>query len=208
MIKNILIACEFSGTVREAFRELGFNAWSCDVLPSDLPGNHIQGDVCEVLSNGWDLMIAHPPCTYLTNSGVCHLHTDPSRWAKLDKAAEFFRALLNAPIAHIAIENPIPHKYASERIGQKYSQIIQPWQFGHTESKATCLWLKNLPNLEESENVKAEMLLLPANQRQRLHYLPPSKDRWKLRSKTYSGIAKAIALQWSKVLLNNEVKND
>jgi len=207
MIKNILVACEFSGTVREAFRELGFNAWSCDVLPSDLPGNHIQGDVREVLNHEWDLMIAHPPCTYLTNSGVCHLHTDPSRWAKLDEAAEFFKALINAPIAHIAIENPIPHKYASERIGQKYSQIIQPWQFGHTESKATCLWLKNLPKLEESENVKAQMLLLPANQRQRLHYLPPSKDRWKLRSKTYPGIAKAIAEQWSKVLLSNEVKN-
>jgi len=206
MIKNILVACEFSGTVREAFRELGFNAWSCDVLPSDLPGNHIQGDVREVLNHEWDLMIAHPPCTYLTNSGVCHLHTDPSRWAKLDEAAEFFKALISAPIAHIAIENPIPHKYASERIGQKYSQIIQPWQFGHTESKATCLWLKNLPKLEESENVKAQMLLLPANQRQRLHYLPPSKDRWKLRSKTYPGIAKAIAEQWSKVL-SNEVKN-
>ena len=202
MIKNILVACEFSGTVREAFRELGFNAWSCDVLPSDLPGNHIQGDVREVLNHEWDLMIAHPPCTYLTNSGVCHLHTDPSRWAKLDEAAEFFKALLDAPIAHIAIENPIPHKYASERIGQKYSQIIQPWQFGHAESKANCLWLKNLPKLEESGNVKAQMLLLPANQRQRLHYLPPSKDRWKLRSKTYPGIAKAIAEQWSKVLSN------
>ena len=202
-MKNILIGCEYSGTVREAFAKLGFNTWSCDLLPTDIPGQHFQCDVREVLDKGWDLAIFHPSCTYLTNSGVCHLKTDPTRWAKLDEAGEFFRLLLNAPIPRIAIENPIPHKYAVERIGRKYDQIIQPWQFGHTESKATCLWLKNLPKLVETNNVKAEMMLLPDRERQRLHYLPPSPDRWKLRSKTYQGIADAIADQWSKVLLKN-----
>lgn len=202
-MKNILIGCEYSGTVREAFAKLGFNTWSCDLLPTDIPGQHFQCDVREVLDKGWDLAIFHPSCTYLTNSGVCHLKTDPTRWAKLDEAGEFFRLLLNAPIPRIAIENPIPHKYAVERIGRKYDQIIQPWQFGHTESKATCLWLKNLPKLVETNNVKAEMMLLPDRERQRLHYLPPSPDRWKIRSKTYQGIADAIADQWSKVLLKN-----
>ena len=203
--KNILIACEYSGTVREAFKKIGFNnVWSCDLLPTDIPGQHFQCDVREILHKNWDLMIAHPSCTYLTNSGVCHLKTDPSRWAKLDEAGEFFKLLLNAPIPRIAIENPIPHKYAVERIGRKYDQLIQPWQFGHTESKATCLWLKNLPKLVETHNVKAEMMLLPDRERQRLHYLPPSPDRWKLRSKTYQGIADAIADQWSKVLIENK----
>lgn len=197
---NILIACEYSGTVREAFKKLGFNAWSCDLLDTDIPGQHFKCDVREVLDKDWDLMIAHPSCTYLTNSGVCHLHTDESRWTKLDEASEFFKCLLNAAIPYIAIENPIPHKYAVERIGKKYDQIIQPWQFGHTESKATCLWLKNLPKLQETENVKQQMMLLPNRERQRLHYLPPSPDRWKIRSKTYPGIAEAIADQWSKVL--------
>lgn len=203
MSKNILIACEYSGTIREAFKGLGFNVWSCDLLPTDIPGQHFECDVREVLDKGWDLMVAHPSCTYLANSGVCHLKTDPTRWAKLDEAAEFFKLLLDAPIPHIAIENPIPHKYAVERIGRKYDQIIQPWQFGHTESKATCLWLKNLPKLVETNNVKAEMMLLPDRERQRLHYLPPSPDRWKIRSKTYQGIADEIADQWSKVLLKN-----
>jgi len=203
-LKNILIGCEYSGTVREAFAKLGFNVWSCDLLPTDIPGQHFQCDVRDILHKNWDLAIFHPSCTYLTNSGVCHLHTDPDRWAKLDEASEFFKLLLKAPIPRIAIENPIPHKYAVERIGRKYDQIIQPWQFGHTESKATCLWLKNLPKLVETNNVKAEMMLLPDRERQRLHYLPPSPDRWKIRSKTYQGIADAIADQWSKVLLENK----
>lgn len=202
-MKKILIGCEYSGTVRESFAKLGFDVWSCDLLPTDIPGQHFQCDVREILDKNWDLAIFHPSCTYLTNSGVCHLHKDPDRWAKLDEAGEFFKLLLNAPIPRIAIENPIPHKYAIDRIGRKYDQIIQPWQFGHTESKATCLWLKNLPKLVETNNVKAEMMLLPDRERQRLHYLPPSTDRWKIRSKTYQGIADAIADQWSKVLLEN-----
>ena len=202
---RVLIACEFSGTVRRAFRSLGHDAWSCDILPADDGSeHHYQDDIRNVLGRGkpwnepsWDLMIAHPPCTYLTNSGVTWLHRDPTRWQKLDEAAEFFKMLLDAPIPRIAIENPIMHKYAKERIGGvKQSQVIQPWMFGHTESKATCLWLKNLPTLKETKNVKEEMLKLPDSERQRLHWLPPSADRWKLRSTTYSGIADAMAQQW------------
>ena len=202
---RVLVACEFSGTVRNAFRKRGHDAWSCDILPADDGSeHHYQDDIRNVLGRGkpwnepsWDLMIAHPPCTYLTNSGVTWLHRDPTRWAKLDEAAEFFKMLLDAPIPRIAIENPIMHKYAKERIGgMKQSQVIQPWMFGHPESKATCLWLKNLPTLKETKNVKEEMLKLPDSERQRLHWLPPSADRWKLRSTTYSGIADAMATQW------------
>jgi hypothetical protein len=194
---KILIACEYSGTVRDAFIRLGHDAMSCDLLPTDAPGPHYQGDVTAILNDGWDVMIAHPPCTYMTNSGVTWLHKDPSRWGLLDEAAKFFSELLNAPIPRIAIENPIMHKYAKERIGGiKQTQVVQPWMFGHTEQKATCLWLKGLPALTPTNNVKQEMLKLPARERQRLHYLPPSADRWKMRSTTYKGIADAMAQQW------------
>lgn len=196
---RVLVACEYSGTVRDAFKAKGHDAWSCDILPTDKEGQHYQCDVREVLDKEWDLMIAHPPCTYLTNSGVTWLHRDPSRWQKLDEAAEFFRTLLNAPIPRICIENPIMHKHAKERIGVHQSQVIQPWMFGHMEQKATCLWLKGLPLLKPTNDVKAEMLKLPDSQRQRLHYLPPSKDRWKIRSTTFQGIADAMAEQWSDV---------
>jgi len=196
---RVLIACEYSGTVRDAFRALGHDAVSCDLLPSDAPGPHYQGDVSDIIANGWDLMIAHPPCTYMTNSGVTWLHKDPSRWEKLNEAAQFFSMLLNAPIPRIAIENPIMHKYAKERIGGiKQTQVIQPWMFGHMEQKATCLWLKGLQSLTPTNNVKEQMLKLPARERQRLHYLPPSADRWKIRSTTYQGIADAMAEQWGK----------
>jgi hypothetical protein len=194
---RILVACEYSGTVRDAFTRLGHDAWSCDILPTESPGQHYQGDVRDILGQHWDLMIAHPPCTYLTNSGVVWLHRDLSRWAKLDEAAYFFLELLNAPISRIAIENPIMHRHAKERIlGIKQTQVIQPWMFGHTEQKATCLWLKGLPALVPTNNVREEMLKLSDKERQKLHYLPPSKDRWKLRSKTYTGIAEAMANQW------------
>jgi hypothetical protein len=196
---RVLVACEFSGTVRRAFAALGHDAWSCDLLPADDDSqNHIQGDaIAAVFAQDWDLLIAHPPCTYLTNSGVTWLHKDPTRWEKLNDAAAFFKVFLDAPVKRIAVENPIMHKYAKERIGGiKQSQVIQPWMFGHTEQKATCLWLKGLPLLQPTNNVKAEMMALPDNERQRLHYLPPSPDRWKLRSKTYDGIAKAMADQW------------
>lgn len=197
---KVLVACEYSGTVRDAFIRAGHEAMSCDILPTDKEGPHYQGDVRDVLGDGWDLMIAHPPCTYMTNSGVTWLHKDPTRWERLDEAAAFFRMLLDAPIQHIAIENPIMHKYAKERIGGvKQTQVIQPWMFGHMEQKATCLWLKNLPALAPTNNVKAEMMALPVNERQRLHYLPPSADRWKLRSTTFEGIAQAMADQWGSV---------
>jgi len=194
---KILVACEYSGTVRDAFIAKGHDAVSCDILPTDALGPHYQGDVFDIINDGWDMMIGHPPCTYLSNSGVCHLHTDPTRGAKLDEGAACFKALWGADIPKIAIENPIMHKYAKERIecGQQ-TQVVQPWWFGHTEKKATCLWLKGLPKLVETDNVKAEMELLPQNQQQRLHYLPPSPDRWKLRSTTYQGLADAMAEQW------------
>ena len=194
---KVLVACEFSGTVRDAFIRKGHEAMSCDLLPTDAPGPHYEGDVRDILGNGWDMMIGHPNCTYMSNSGVCWLHKDPTRWAKLDEAADFFNILWNANIPLIALENPIMHKYAKERIGGlKQTQIVQPWMFGHTESKATCLWLKGLKPLSESNNVKVEMMKLPDRERQRLHYLPPSPDRWKLRSTTYYGIADAMAEQW------------
>lgn len=194
---KVLIACEYSGRVRDAFRARGHDAMSCDILPTDADGPHYQGDVFDLDLAQFDLMIAHPPCTYLTNSGVTWLHRDPSRWEKLDEGAAFFKSLLNAPVPRIAIENPIMHKYAKERIGGvKQTQVIQPWMFGHMEQKATCLWLKGLAPLRETCNVKAEMMALPDNERQRLHYLPPSADRWKLRSTTYQGIADAMAAQW------------
>lgn len=195
---KILVACEYSGRVRDAFIKAGHNAMSCDLLPTDVEGPHYQGDIRDVLNDGWDLMVAHPPCTYMANSGVSWLHKQPERWAQLDDAAQFFNLLWSAPIAKIAIENPVMHKYAKERInGVQQTQTIQPYQFGHKEQKATCLWLKNLPKLTPTSDLRAETMALPDNERQRLHYLPPSADRWKLRSTTYQGIADAMATQWS-----------
>ena len=201
---RVLVACEFSGVVRRAFRALGHDAWSCDLLPADDDSPyHYQCDVLSILDEGWDLMIAHPPCTYFTNSGVCWLtgkNAKPGRWDDLDKAAVFFNALLDADIPKICIENPIPHKYAIERIGgRKYSQIVQPYMFGHMETKATCLWLKGLAPLEPTTDLKAETMALPSAERQRLHWLGPSPDRWKLRSITFQGIADAMAEQWGVV---------
>ena len=193
---KVLVACEYSGRVRDAFKVKGHDAWSCDLLPTDSPGQHYECDVREVLNDDWDLIIAHPECTYITNSGVCHLHKDAARWPKLFDACEFFKLFLNNKCERVCIENPIPHKYALGWIGRKYSQIVHPWQFGHPESKSTCLWLKGLPKLAEENNVKKEMMLLPDNERQRLHYLPPSPDRWKIRSTTFQGIANGMANQW------------
>jgi hypothetical protein len=193
---KILVACEYSGIVREAFTKLGHDVTSCDILPTEIPGKHYQGDIRDILYDNWDMIIAHPPCTYLCNSGVCWLRKDNTRWAKLDDGANFFKLFENHPCPKIAIENPIPHKYAVERIGRKYDQLIQPYQFGHLERKATCLWLKGLPKLKETNNVKEEMDKLPKNKSQRLHYLPPRPERAKLRSKTFQGIADAMAEQW------------
>jgi hypothetical protein len=198
---RVLVACEYSGRVREAFRQQGHEAWSCDILPADDDSPfHYQGDVMSILYDGWDAMIAHPPCTYLCNSGVSWLYKNEGRWELMREGAEFFKTLYNAPIKHIAIENPIMHKYAKDIIGAKQTQIVQPWMFGHPESKATCLWLKSLPTLKETNNVKDQWKLLPKNQAQRLHHLPPSADRWKLRSETFQGIADAMAQQWGDII--------
>lgn len=195
---KILIACEYSGRVRDAFIAKGHDAMSCDLLPTDAPGPHHEGNVFDLDLTQFDLMIAHPPCTYLTNAGVCHLHKDITRWPLLFEGGAFFKQLMDAPIPRICIENPIMHKYGKALIGGvKQSQVVQPYMFGHLEQKATCLWLKGLPNITPTNNVKDEMLLLPKNVRERMHYLPPSPDRWKLRSTTYQGIANAMAEQWS-----------
>ena len=185
---RVLVACEFSGAVRDAFKEAGHDAWSCDLLPSDTEGNHIVGNVLDVINDGWDLMIAHPPCTYLCNSGVSWLHKDESRWSKMRDGALFFKQLMDANIPQIAIENPIMHKYAVTVIGRRQDQLVQPWQHGHGETKATGFWLKNLSKLTPTNIVDGR--------EQRLHKLGPSPDRWKLRSTTYPGIAKAMATQW------------
>lgn len=199
MAMRVLVACEYSGRVRDAFIAMGHDAMSCDLLPTEAGGPHYQGNVFDLDLTQFDLMVAHPPCTYLANSGVSWLHKDPSRWAMFDDGAAFFKALLNAPVARIAVENPIMHKYAKDRIGGvRQSQVVQPWMFGHMEQKATCLWLKGLPLLKETNNVKAEMLRLPDRERQRLHYLSPGADRWKERSRTYEGIAAAMADQWGR----------
>lgn len=188
---RVLVACEFSGIVRDAFIDRGHDAWSCDLLPTESPGPHYEDNIFHVLTKtmyDWDLMIAHPPCTYLANSGVSWLYRKEGRWDKMREGALFFKQLLNTDIPKICVENPIIHKYAVEIIGRKQDQVIQPWMFGHGETKATCLWLKNLPELKHTNLVEGR--------EQRLHYLPPSKDRSKLRSITYPGIASAMANQW------------
>lgn len=179
---RVLVACEFSGAVRDAFTAKGHDATSCDLLSTDSPGQHYQGDVREILNEGWDLMIAHPPCTHLAVSGA--------RWFKdkqqeQQEALEFVRLLLDANIPKIALENPV--SIISSKI-RKPDQIIQPWMFGHGETKATCLWLKGLPKLVPTAIVEGREPYC--------HKLPPSVDRWKLRSKTYQGIADAMAEQW------------
>lgn len=189
-----LLGCEFSGVVREAFRAFGHNAISCDLLPPEDErfDYHYQGDILDILNDGWDLMIAHPPCTRLCNSGVRWLN-ERNLWREMLLSAEFFKRLLNCNIPLICIENPIPHHYALDVIGKKYDQIIQPWQFGHPETKATCLWLKGLPNLQPTNIVKGR--------EQRTHLLSPGPDRWKERSRTLPGIAMAMAEQWGKYLI-------
>lgn len=195
---RVLVACEFSGTVREAFRAMGHDAISCDLLPADDgSSHHYQGDVLGLLkvADPFDLMIAHPPCTYLTSSGLHWNKRNPERAQQTEEAIEFVRALLNAPVKRIALENPVG--CISTRI-RKPDQIIQPWQFGHPESKGTCLWLKNLPLLKPTDVLTMPKCGHWANQTpSRQNKLGPSPDRWKLRSVTYAGIARAMADQWT-----------
>jgi site-specific DNA-cytosine methylase len=192
---RVLVACEFSGVVRRAFRARGHDAWSCDLLPAeDASERHLLGDVRNYLGtyNGWDLLIAHPPCTHLAVSGARHFAAKQASGVQ-QEALEFVQELLDAPIPRIALENPI--SIISSRI-RKPDQIIQPWQFGHGETKATCLWLKNLPKLVPTDIVEGRVA--------RVHRMAPSPDRWKERSRTFAGIADAMADQWGGFALEAE----
>ena len=185
---RVLVGCEFSATVGRAFHDRGHDVLTVDLLPTeDSTVPHYQGDLRDVLDDGWDLGIFHPPCTRLANSGVRWLH-ERNLWADLDAATDLFRLCLNAPIPRVAVENPVPHKYALERIGRKYDQTIQPWQFGHGETKRTCLWLRGLPLLTQTDVV--------AGRKQRVWRMAPSPERAKERSRFFPGIAAAMATQW------------
>jgi hypothetical protein len=193
---RVLIACEYSGRVRDAFAKLGHDAWSCDLLPTETPGNHHQGSVLDIIGGGWDIMIAHPPCTYLSNAGARYLYPksilNQERFAKGLVAKEFFMALFNANIPKIVIENPIPSKVYGL---PQYTQTIQPYQYGHPFQKRTCLWIKGLPNLiptnivEERQSTK-----IPGN-----WFNKGGKDRQKERARTFEGIADAMADQWGRM---------
>lgn len=181
-MSRVLVACEFSGVVRDAFLARGHDAVSCDLLPSERPGPHYQGDVQDILGGGWGLMIAHPPCTYLAVSGARWF---AGRRQEQEEALNFVRMLMAAPIPRIALENPV--SVISSRV-RKPDQIVQPWQYGHGETKATCLWLKNLPILTPTNIV--------AGRKAKVHLMAPGPNRWRERSRTYSGIAAAMADTW------------
>jgi hypothetical protein len=218
---RVLIGCEFSGTVRRAFTAAGFDAWSCDLLPAEDGSNHhITADVREVLGEGWDmLIIAHPPCTRLCNSGVRWLTTPPpgrtsaDLWRELDEGADLFSTLWNAPIPRVAVENPVMHKHAKARITnyQPAAQSVQPWQYGDWESKRTCLWLRDLPPLIPTystlDAVRTGLgLALDAKPIERVHRMPPGVGRAKERSRFFPGIAAAMATQWGPLLAVQEAR--
>jgi hypothetical protein len=192
---RVLIACEYSGVERDAFRALGHDAVSCDVLPSETPGPHHQGDVRDLLEAGrWDLMIAHPPCTYLANSGVQHLHTDPDRWQLMEEGAALFLELLYAPVPRVAVENPVPHRYARDLIGRPH-QYLQPWEFGTLETKRTGLWLRGLPPLIATEDGQAATMGRPARDRMPGWWMGGGAGH--RRSRSFPTIAAAMAEQWA-----------
>ena len=202
---RVLVACEFSGIVRDAFIERGHSAMSVDFLPTERPGPHYEGDIEEFLFQAWqayagefDLLIAHPPCTYLANSGVRWLYDEDgnrngARWVEMEQSAKFFRRLLELPIPRIAVENPVMHGHAKAIVGRGPDQCIQPWQYGHGETKRTCFWLKNLPPLQPTNIV--------AGREPRVHHARPGPDRWKERSRTLPGIAEAMADQWGSLAM-------
>jgi hypothetical protein len=201
---RVLIACEFSGIVRSAFEKRGWDSWSCDLLPSELPGQHHIGDALEFAqAHVWDLIIAHPPCTYLANSGAKHLYLgmnkkngkNPERWIDMRIGARFFRELLLVQSTHhIAVENPVMLGHAQKIVGIPMSFSIQPWQFGHGEIKRTCFWTRNLPALTPTNIVEGR--------NNRVHFASPGPDRWKFRSRTLTGIAQAMADQWGSYIEN------
>jgi hypothetical protein len=184
---RVLVACEYSGRVRDAFRRHGHDAMSCDLLPTESPGPHYQGPVEDVLNDGWDLMVAHPPCTHLAVSGSRHFHRKQREQAE---ALDFVRLLMASPIPRWCIENPVSVISSAIR---PPDQIIQPWEFGHGETKTTCLWLNNLPKLKPTSYAEGREA--------RVHLMPPSPDRWKERSRTYQGIADAMGDQWGNRVL-------
>lgn len=194
---KVLVACEYSGTVRDAFLAAGHEAMSCDLLPTEAEGPHYQGDVRDLLGEPFDLVVAHPPCDFLANSGVRWLYSDPLRWQGLIEGAAFFRLMFSFNAPRIAVENPIQHRWAklAHGIGEP-SQTIQPWHFGHPESKRTALWLRGLPLLQPTNDVRDAMAMLPKSVTQRVHYASPGPDRWKIRSKFFPGVAAAMAAQW------------
>lgn len=181
---NVLVACEYSGRVRDAFKARGHYAVSCDLLPTDAPGEHIQGDVLRYIDDGWDLIVAHPPCTHLAVSGARHFEAKRASGVQ-QEALEFVRRLFAAKTPRLALENPV--SIISTQVA-KPTQVIQPWMFGHGEVKATCLWLRGLPPLVPT--------LVVDGREARVHRMPPSPDRWKERSRTFLGVADAMAAQW------------
>ena len=187
---RVLVACEYSGRVRDAFIRRGHDAISCDLLPTDAPGPHIQGDVVPILRESWDLVIAHPPCTRLCNSGVRWLH-ERNLWAEMREACKLFLACLNANALRVAVENPVMHRYAREIIGRGPDFTVQPWQFGDNFKKRTCFWTRGLPPLVPTSDFDGSTAVAEC------HNASPGPDRWKSRSTTYPGIAEAMAKQWS-----------
>lgn len=206
---RVLIACEYSGRVRDAFSKRGHDAWSCDLLPTEVPGNHYQGDVFDIINDGWDLMIAHPPCTRLANSGAKHLYIgcskrngiNPLKWEEMERGAEFFNKIKNAKIEKKAIENPVMHAHAAHLTGGRATQYIQPWWFGEKKNKATGFRLFGLDKLIKT-NVVGPMpkTVLKGTPEYRswneVWYVSPGPDRWKERSRTYQGVADSMAQQW------------
>jgi hypothetical protein len=192
---RVLVACEFSGRVRDAFTAAGHDAWSADMREPLTPGQHHVGDCRDLFDQEWDLIIAHPPCTYLANSGVQHLHTKPGRWEAMEEGAAFFLEMLNAPAPHVAVENPVPHPYARDIIGRA-SQWIQPYEYGTLESKQTGLWLRGLPPLIATQDGKAATAARPARERMPGWWKGSNAERQGLRSITAPGIGEAMAEQW------------
>jgi hypothetical protein len=195
VMARVLVACEYSGRVRDALRAVGIDAVSCDLLPSEAPGPHYQADVLPLLRQRWDMVIAHPPCQYLSNSGVRWLHERPGRMAEMQRAAQFFLECLNANAPLVAVENPVMHGHAREIVGERPAFTVQPWQFGDPAKKRTCFWTRGLPPLVPTSDLTA------ADARADCHLASPGPDRWKERSRTYPGVARAIASQWGGLLL-------
>lgn len=197
---SVLVGCEHTGIVRDAFLRAGHYAMSADLLPSESSaGDHHQGDVLEVLDGDWDIAIFHPPCTYLANAGARHLYEPSRRWQDMIHAAVFFRRLLECDIPRVAVENPVMHGWGQMVIGRQADQWVQPHHFGHAETKKTGLWLRNLPALRATHDMREELAAMTPAQRQRLGNMGERKDRGLLRSRTPLGMADAMAEQWGGV---------